>query len=94
MFITLIFEAKFFFSTEQKINGEGLIMLATKGSQDQLIACGLKLVGDQLKFTKLVEQLQAQDSAVESSPPVVWKSSKPSGRAISSELHKRVYNAK
>ena len=68
-------------------------MLATKGSQDQLIACGLKLVGHQLNLTKLVEQLQAQDS-VESSPPVAWKSSKPSGRAISSELQKRIYNAK
>ena len=42
-------------------------MLATKGSQDQLIACGLKLVGHQLNLTKLVKQLQAQDS-VESSP--------------------------
>ena len=94
MCLSLLYLRVSFFSTEQKINGEGLIMLATKGSQDQLIACGLKLVGDQLKLTKLVEQLQAQDSAVEPSPPVAWKSSKPSGRAINSELQKRIYNAK
>ena len=68
-------------------------MLATKGSQDQLIACGLKLVGHQLNLTKLVKQLQAQDS-VESSPLSGMESSKPSGRAISSELQKRIYNAK
>lgn len=69
-------------------------MLATKGSEDQLVDCGLKLVGDQLKLRKLVDQLQAQDSAVKSSSTVAVKSNKPSGKAISSELHKRVYNAK
>ncbi|KAL9977448.1 hypothetical protein ACROYT_G014852 [Oculina patagonica] len=54
-----------------KIDGERLIMLATEGSEDQL------------KLRKLVEQLQAQDSAVESPSPVAWKSSKPS--ALSSQ---------
>lgn len=69
--------------------------MATKGSQEQLRACGLKTVGDQLKLRKLVEeQLPAQDSAIESLTPVVRKSRKPPGKEIHSDLHRRIDNAK
>ena len=33
---------------EQKVDGGGLIILTTKGSQEQLHACGLKTIEDQL----------------------------------------------
>lgn len=69
-------------------------MLSMKGSEDKLVNCGMSTVGDQLKLRKLVEQLQVEDSTLESSTPKAYKSSKPSGKAIGSELHRRVYNAK
>ena len=74
---------------EQKIDGKGVILLATRGSQEQLQACGLPLVGEQLKLKEEVGKIE------ETSPPKAKvPKGKPSGKDVSSALHKRVYNAK
>ena len=79
------------------MDGESLIMLALKGQQHQLVSCGVNVIGDQLKLRKLIEDLKARDSAEEAIELMKARSAfqrKPSGRAISTELHKRIYNAK
>ena len=72
-------------------------MLGLKGQQHQLESCGVNLIGDQLKLRKLIEDLEAQDSGEEAMELKKARSAskcKPSGKLISSRLHKRVYNAK
>ena len=39
---------------EQKINGETLRMVSEHGSYDQLTACGLKTVANQMKLQRLI----------------------------------------
>ena len=45
----------FFDLSEQEIDGETLLMLCKTGTTDQLKACGLETVKDQLKLKKLIQ---------------------------------------
>ena len=44
----------YFIYTEQNVDGETLLMVSMQGSYDQLKACGLKTVADQMKLQKLI----------------------------------------
>lgn len=52
---------------DQNIDGEVLEMVAKEGSLDQLKACGLKTVADQMKLRKLV--VKKTTSSDRSPPP-------------------------
>ena len=43
---------------EQKIDGRALKLLAKEGSTDQLAACGLETVGDQLRLKEVASLVQ------------------------------------
>ena len=45
----------FFDLSEQEIDGETLLMLCKTGTTDQLKACGLETVKDQLKLKRLIQ---------------------------------------
>ena len=69
-------------------------MLATKGTKDQLEAWGLPLVGDQMKLLHFVESEleESADNATYCTNKA--RKIKPSTKRLSSDLHKRIYNAK
>ena len=81
----------FLLLTEQNINGKGLLFLANRGTKDQMEACGLELIGDQMK---LLEVLDAMESDISFKNHQPQKLTKPSTKNIDKELHKRIYNAK
>ena len=79
---------------EQKIDGRALIMLATKGSLQQLEACGLLSVGEQLHLKGMVESKLM--NALPVAKPAEFRSGKPTKRKLSSldEMQKQVYKVK
>jgi len=48
---------------EQQVDGETLIMLASHGSLEQMQACGLKAVKQQMHFRKLISSVFSSDSS-------------------------------
>lgn len=54
----------FLLLTEQNINGKGLLFLADRGTKQQMEACGLDLVGDQMKLLEVLE-LDAMESNID-----------------------------
>ena len=70
-----------------------LVLLATKGTKDQLEACGLPLVGDQMKLLEVVE-MESESADSTSYCTNKARKIKPSTKKLSSDLHKRIYNAK
>ena len=77
--------------TEQNINGKGLLFLANRGTKDQMEACGLELIGDQMKLLQVLDAMESDISFKNHQPK---KLTKPSTKNIDKELHKRIYNAK
>ena len=77
--------------TEQNINGKGLPFLANRGTKDQMEACGLELIGDQMKLLEVLDAMESDISFKNHQPK---KLTKPSTKNIDKELHKRIYNAK
>ena len=81
----------FLLLTEQNINGKGLLFLANRGTKDQMEACGLELIGDQMKLLEVLDAMESDISFKNHQPK---KLTKPSTKNIDKELHKRIYNAK
>ena len=79
--------------TEQNVNGKGVLLQVTKGTKDQLEACELSLVGDQMKLLEVVE-MESDNSDDGTTLFNRSRKMKPSTKKIGSELHKRIYNAK
>ena len=48
--------------TEQNINGKGLLFLANRGTKDQMEACGLELIGDQMKLLEVLDAMESDIS--------------------------------
>ena len=84
--------------TEQGVvNGQLVIILGTKGSSSQLEACGLKTVGDQLRFKQLVDvKASSTCSSSSSSACVGMNRKKPSRDALKDvgDLNKRIFHEK
>ena len=76
--------------TEQNINGKGLLFLANRGTKDQMEACGLELIGDQMKLLEVLDAMESDISFKNHQPKKLTKPTK----NIDKELHKRIYNAK
>jgi len=81
----------FLLLTEQNINGKGLLFLGNRGTKEQMEACGLELVGDQMKLLEVLDSLESDISFKNLQPK---KLTKPSTKNIDKELHERIYNAK
>ncbi|PFX17369.1 putative RNA-directed DNA polymerase from transposon BS [Stylophora pistillata] len=47
---------------EQNINGKGLVVLANRGSKDRMEACGLELIGHQMKLVEVLDALESDIS--------------------------------
>ena len=75
-----------FIYTEQNADGETLLMVSMQGSYDQLKACGLKTVADQMKLQKFITK--SSGSAISN-----CKSDSTSGQFPGRKLTKAELNA-
>ena len=74
---------------EQKIDGRALKLLAKEGSTDQLAACGLETVGDQLRLKEVASLVQMPEIIIRGKKKPTIKQVK-----AMSDLDQRIYKAK
>ena len=95
--LTFIFTFEIMLTEQGVVNSQLLIVLGTKGSTSQLEACGLKTVGDQLRFKQLVDVEESSTCSSSSSSAFVrMHRKKPSRDALKDvgDLNKRIFHAK
>jgi len=95
--IAFIFTFVIMLTEQGVVNGQLLIVLGTKGSTSHLEACGLKTVGDQLRFKQLVDVKESSTCSSSSSLAFVrMHRKKPSRDALKDvgDLNKRILHAK
>ena len=69
--------------TEQKIKGSVLTFMAVNASEEQLMACGLKEIGAQLEFQRLIKEItQLKREASGTSTEILTSSDSGSVRGV------------
>ena len=75
------------FNIDQKIDGRALLRLAKEGTIEQLNACGLKTVGEQMKLRDFVLPLEEPFKLTRKKPTIAQIKSM-------TDLNQRLYKAK
>ena len=62
------FSVLLFFQQSKTITGKVLFFLANRGTKDQMEACGLELIGDQMKLLEVLNEME-QDISFKNHEP-------------------------